>query len=83
MTGVIPATGSRISIGHVNAAFVGPAPDGYPPGSPGNAPAGGQLIELSTVLGNNGAYGIGQIIGTRINFSQTFGGKTTPNNYTP
>lgn len=69
----LPATGSAISFGQVNRAFTNLAPN-----SAGNAPAGGQNIKLSSVLGNNATYGISQTAGTVIKFSQTFGGKTTP-----
>lgn len=70
---VLPATGSTISFGQVNRAYTNQTP-----GAAGNAPAGGQNIKLSAVLGNNGTYGIGQAVGTQIKFSATFGGKTTP-----
>ena len=70
---VLPATGSAISFGQVNRAYTNQTP-----GAVGNAPAGGQNIRLSAVLGNNATYGIGQTVGTLIRFSATFGGKTTP-----
>ena len=66
----LPATGSAISFGQVNRVFTNQTP-----GAAGNAPSGGQNIKLSTVLGNNGTYGIGQAVGTQIRFSQTFWGK--------
>ena len=69
----LPATGSAISFGQVNRVFTNNAA-----GAAGNAPAGGQNIKLSAVLGNNGTYGIGQAAGTAIKFSFTFGGKTGP-----
>lgn len=69
----LPATGSAISFGQVNRAFTNQTP-----GAVGNAPAGGQNIKLSAVLGNNSTYGVNQATGTAIKFSQTFGGKTTP-----
>ena len=69
----LPASGSTISFGQVNRAFTN-----YTPGSTGNAPAGGRNIKLSSVLGNNATYGIGQTTGTSIKFALTFGGKTTP-----
>jgi hypothetical protein len=69
----LPATGSAISFGQVNRGFTNQTP-----GAAGNAPAGGQNIKLSTVLGNNATYGIGQAAGTLIRFSATFGGKITP-----
>jgi len=70
---VLPATGSAISFGQVNRAFTNQTP-----GATGNAPAGGQNIKLSAVLGNNATYGISQVAGTQIKFAATFGGKTTP-----
>ena len=69
----LPATGSAISFGQVNRVFTNQTP-----GAAGNAPAGGQNIKLSAVLGNNATYGIGQAVGTAIKFSATFGGKTGP-----
>ena len=69
----LPATGAQISFGQVNRVFTNNTP-----GAVGNAPAGGQNIKLSAVLGNNGTYGIGQAIGTQISFSAVFGGKTGP-----
>ena len=83
----LPATGSQISFGQVNQAFApsggvgGVLGVGYTPGSAGNAPTGGQNIKLSAILGNDGTYGINQAVGTPIRFSQTFGGKVTPNSY--
>lgn len=75
----LPGTGNQISFGQVNQAFA--PPGGRTPGSAGNAPAGGQNIKLSAVLGSNPIYGIGQTTGTVIQFSHTFGGKTTPYTY--
>jgi hypothetical protein len=69
----LPATGAQLSFGQVNRGFTNNAP-----GAAGNAPTGGQNIKLSSVLGNNEAYGIIQASGTQIKFSSTFGGKTTP-----
>jgi hypothetical protein len=69
----LPATGSQISFGRVNQAFNNNAP-----GAAGNAPAGGQNIKLSAVLGVN--YG-GKAAGASISFSSTFGGKATPFTY--
>jgi len=69
----LPATGSAISFGQVNRVFTNQTP-----GAAGNAPAGGQNIRLSAVLGNNATYTIGQAVGTQIRFSQTFGGKIGP-----
>jgi hypothetical protein len=76
---ILPSTGSRITFGKVNQAFA--PPGNRTPGSPGNAPAGGQNIKLSAVLGANSVYGINKTAGTQILFSQTFGGKTTPYDY--
>jgi len=76
--GLIPATGSAIAFGKVNQAYTNNTP-----GSAGNAPAGGQNISLSSVLGNNATYGINQASGTPISFSATFGGKSTPFDYPP
>jgi hypothetical protein len=70
---ILPATGSAISFGQVNRAYTNKTP-----GSAGNAPAGGQNIKLSAVLGNNFTYGVNQAVGTQIKFSATFGGRTTP-----
>lgn len=72
--GLIPATGSQISFGKVNQAYTNNTP-----GAAGNAPAGGQNIRLSAVLGSN----ILQAPGTEIRFSASFGGKTTPFDYPP
>jgi hypothetical protein len=69
----LPATGSQISFGQVNRVFTNNTP-----GAAGNAPSGGQNIKLSAVLGNNGAYGVGQAVGTQIRFSATFGGRIGP-----
>jgi hypothetical protein len=76
MPGTLPATGSQISFGRVNQAYTNIAP-----GTAGNAPAGGQNISLSAVLGANGTYGIGQSAGTQISFSSTFGGRSYPFTY--
>lgn len=76
MAFVTPASGAEISFGKVNQAFTNNLP-----GTGGNAPSGGKNIKLSSVLGANPAYGIGQTPGTEIKFSQTFGGKPTPYNY--
>lgn len=70
---ILPATGAQLSFGQVNRGFTNNVP-----GAAGNAPSGGQNIKLSSVLGNNAAYGINQTAGTQIKFSATFGGKTTP-----
>jgi hypothetical protein len=69
----LPATGSAISFGQVNRVFTNQTP-----GAVGNAPAGGQNIRLSAVLGSHPTYTIGQSTGTVIRFSQTFGGKIGP-----
>ena len=75
----LPVTGSQISFGQVNQAFA--PPGGRTPGSAGNAPAGGQNIKLSEILGNNATYGINQAVGTQIRFSQTFWAKVGPYSY--
>jgi hypothetical protein len=73
----LPATGAEISFGRVNRAYTSNLP-----GSAGNAPAGGQNIKLSAVLGNNPVYSVNTATGTTIKFSATFGGKTgTPHPY--
>lgn len=69
----LPATGSAISFGQINRAYTNQTP-----GAAGDAPAGGQNIKLSRVLGNDPIYSISQTTGTTISVSQTFGGKTTP-----
>jgi hypothetical protein len=76
MPGTLPATGSQLSFGRVNQAYTNNAP-----GATGNAPAGGQNIRLSAVLGANATYGIGQAAGTQIRFSATFGGRSYPFTY--
>ncbi len=76
MANLIPPTGAQVSFGAVNQAFTN-----YVPNASGNAPTGGQNIKLSSVLGSNPTYGIGQTTGTQISFSLTFGGKSTPYNY--
>lgn len=76
MAFIVPATGSQISFGKVNKAFTNNIP-----GSAGNAPAGGQNIKLSAILGANAVYTVNQTPGTQIRFSQTFGGKATPYDY--
>ena len=65
----LPATGSAISFGQVNRSYTNQTP-----GAAGNAPAGGQNIKLSAVLGAN----IAKAAGTQISLSANFGGKTTP-----
>ena len=69
----LPGTGFQLSFGGVNKAYTNNTP-----GSAGNAPAGGQNIRLSAVLGSNPTYGINQSTGTQISFSITFGGRITP-----
>lgn len=76
MAGTLPATGSQISFGRVNQAYTNIAP-----GTAGNAPAGGQNIKLSAVLGANSTYGINQTAGSQISFSSTFGGRSYPYTY--
>lgn len=66
---ILPATGSAISFGQINRAYTNQTP-----GAAGNAPAGGQNIQLSSVLGNE----ISPPAGVPIKVSQTFGGQTTP-----
>jgi hypothetical protein len=73
---ILPGSGSQIAFGQVNQAFTNNIP-----GAAGNAPTGGQNISLSSVLGYNPTYGIGQNTGTQISFASTFGGKSTPYNY--
>ena len=75
---ILPATGAEIAFGKVHQAFTNVVR-----GSAGDAPAGGQNIKLSAVLGANAAYGIRQAAGTQIKFSATFGGKVTPFAYPP
>jgi len=76
---ILPATGSMIKMGSVYRAYTNTNP-----GTPGNATpsgpyTGGQNIKLSAVLG----VGFGGVSGsTPISFSQTFGAKTTPHDYT-
>ena len=69
----LPATGSAISFGQINRAYTNQTP-----GAAGDAPAGGQNIKLSAVLGGDSEYSISQTTGTSISVSATFGGKTTP-----
>jgi len=69
----LPATGSAISFGQINRAYTNQTP-----GAAGDAPAGGQNIKLSEVLGNKPEYTINQTVGTQISVSATFGGKDTP-----
>jgi hypothetical protein len=68
-----PATGAQIAFGQVNRAYTNIAPN-----TAGTAPSGGQNIKLSSILGSNPTYTIGQAAGTPISISVTFGGKTTP-----
>lgn len=76
MPGNLPATGSEITFGRVNKAYTNQAL-----GAAGNAPAGGLNISLSSVLGNNATYGIGQAVGTSISLSSRFGGRSYPYTY--
>jgi len=76
---ILPLTGSTIKMGSVYRAYTN-----VNPGTPGNATpsgpyTGGQNIKLSAVLG--AGFG-GVSSGSPISFSQTFGGKTTPHDYT-
>jgi hypothetical protein len=68
----LPATGAEISFGRVNRAYTNNAP-----GSAGNAPAGGQNIKLSAVLGSN----IAAATGTTIAFAISFWNRSTPFDY--
>jgi len=70
---VLPATGSAISMGKVQAAY-----NNVPAGTGGSAIAGSQNVRLSASLGAN--YG-GKVAGTQISFSATFGGRTAPFTY--
>jgi len=66
---ILPATGSAISFGQINRAYTNQTPGVAP-----DAPAGGQNVKLSAVLGNE----ISPPAGVPIKVSQTFGGQTTP-----
>lgn len=66
--GILPATGTEISMGKVAVAYG--IHGGYPP------PAGSN-IRLSGTLGPE----IGITSGSETSFSEDFGGKTTPNDY--
>lgn len=70
---ILPATGSAIAMGRVQQAY-----NNVTVGTGGNAPTGTQNVKLSAVLGVN--YG-GKVAGAPIQFSTTFGGKTTPHGY--
>lgn len=71
---VLPATGSQISFGQVNRAYTNQTP-----GATGDAPAGGQNIKLSAVLGSQATYGsLAAPAGSQVSLSATFGGQTTP-----
>ena len=72
----LPGSGSQISFGQVNQAFTSNIP-----GAAGNAPAGGENISLSSVLGYDPTYTVGQTTGTQISFSSTFGGRSTTYSY--
>lgn len=72
----VPATGAEVTFARVNKGFTNCAV-----GAAGNAPAGGQNIRLSAILGACSTYGISQTAGTQIRFSATFGGRTTPYTY--
>lgn len=72
----IPATGSEITFARVNRAFTNCAI-----GAAGNAPAGGQNLRLSAILGACSTYGVSQTAGTQIRFSVAFGGRPTPFTY--
>jgi hypothetical protein len=70
---ITAATGSAISFGRVNKVFTN-----NDPGAAGNAPAGGQNIRLSSVLGANSTYGTPQAAGTQISFALRFWGQSGP-----
>jgi hypothetical protein len=70
---ITAATGSAISFGRVNKVFTN-----NDPGAAGNAPAGGQNIRLSAVLGADSTYGTPQAAGTQISFALRFWGKSGP-----
>jgi len=70
---ILPATGSAIAMGRVQQAY-----NNVLVGTGGNAPVGTQNVKLSAVLGVN--YG-GKVAGAPIQFSATFGGRTTPYGY--
>jgi hypothetical protein len=72
----LPATGAELSFARVNRAFTNCAI-----GAAGNAPAGGQNIRLSYILGACATYGISQTAGTQISFSSKFGGRPNPYTY--
>ena len=70
---ITAATGSAISFGRVHKVFTN-----NDPGAAGNAPAGGQNIRLSSVLGANSTYGTPQAAGTQISFALRFWGQSGP-----
>lgn len=72
----LPATGAELTFARVNRAYTNCAI-----GAAGNAPAGGQNIRLSAILGACATYGISQTAGTQIRFSTTFGGRPNPFTY--
>lgn len=76
MPGYIPITGQEIAFGKVNRAYTN-----YARGSPGNAPLGGQNIQLSGVLASQAAYGSLQAAGTQVGISARFGGRFYPYDY--
>ena len=78
MAGTLGSTGSEMSFGRINRAFTNNLP-----GAAGNAPAGGQNIRLSAVLGSNpGTYnGVNYGVGVQISLTIAFGGKTYPFTY--
>lgn len=65
--GTLPATGSAISFGRVQAAYT----DGVYPRS------AGQNVSLTGVLNAH----VGRASGIATSFSSVFGGRTTPQNY--
>lgn len=75
----LPATGSAIKMGSVYQAYTSTAPGTSGNATPTGPFTGGQNIKLSAVLGNGFQ---GATVGAPIKFSETFGGKVTPYNYT-
>ncbi len=63
--GLIPNTGSEITMGRVQRAYTN------------NLPGGGANVTLSGTLGAH----VGHTSGTQISLSAKFGGRTTPYTY--
>ena len=76
-TGILPGTGSAISMGKVQQAY-----NSVTAGTGADAPTGSINVKLSDVLGPQAPQG-GVSPGTPIRFSSTFGGTTTPFEYPP